>query len=288
MFESGERSLKVLVALGAALLLESCAGPEPWNQNFPLAFDEAHEQAATMEAQPVPLSRPLVVLAGYLDPGFGSSWTAWTLEDLVGDTRTLPVSFFWCASFAGCREKLIDSVDAAFPSDDPCWTTEVDVVALSMGGLVARDAAAPPTTPGRERRLKIARLFTIGSPHRGARLAATPCFLALHRDMRKESAFVKRLAEAYTESDFELFPYARLGDGMVGAENTAPEGESPLWVSNPAFSLAHLGSATDERILVDIALRLRGEEAYSRRDPSTGERAPKQEITRSPESGDAF
>jgi pimeloyl-ACP methyl ester carboxylesterase len=206
-----KRPLVRFATLACVVVVVSCAGPEPRNPDFPLLLDEAREQMATLESEPGHLARPVIVLAGYLAPGIGSWETARALEQLVGDARIVTVSFFFCGSFESCREKVIAAVDAAFPNSDPCWTTEVDVVALSMGGLVARDAAATPTDSEQPRRLRIARLFTIGSPHRGARLAAIPCFLRIHKDMRIGSAFIERLDRVYAQREFELYPYTQLG-----------------------------------------------------------------------------
>lgn len=255
------------VGLLALLLLESCCVGETRNPDFPLTFQEARERFTSLEKTPGQLQRPVVILGGYLDPGLGSWWVKRELRRLLGPGPLLNVNFFFCCSFAECREKLLREVEAAFPCDDPRRTTEVDVVALSMGGLVARHAAVAPDHNDAERkRLRIARLFTISSPHRGANLAAIPCFLTLHTDMHKESEFLAQLALEYARRDYELYPYARLRDWIVGAENTAPEGETPLWLSPRAFTPSHLAGATDKRILVDVALKLRGEPSYSVRN----------------------
>ena len=77
--------------------------------------------------------------------------------------------------------------------------------------------------------------------------------------MRTESEFLETLNAE--EPDYEIVPYARLGDEVVGASNAAPPGRNPWWVSRSWF-FAHAGS-TDMRILADIARRLRGEEPFA-------------------------
>jgi len=197
----------------------------------------------------------------------------------------ISVSFFFCGSFDGCRKRVIDAVEKAFPSDDPEWTTEVDVVAVSMGGLVARYAAAPPRAPkatttnaasqpttdrAPARRLRIARLFTISSPHRGAALAFLPTFNQLQIDMRAGSKFLQRLdafdelvepgsAQTRPSDSYELIPYVRLDDMIVGERNAAPAGWTPWWVPAEPFQDSHIFAMADPRIVADIARRLRGE-----------------------------
>ena len=61
------------------------------------------------------------------------------------------------------------------------------------------------------------------------------------------------------EADYEIVPYAVLRDGMVGATNTAPPGQEPIWVSGRLF-MSHLLIALESRIYTDVALRLRGEQ----------------------------
>ena len=227
-----------------------------------------------MRREPKGIERPLVVLGGYLDPGMGPWWTARRIRALTGDRRILSVGVGACTTFDECRRRVIDEVERAFPSADLRLTTEVDVLAISMGGLVARHAAiAPPHEEGAEgsppaKRLKIRRLFSISAPHRGARLARLPCFLPLHRDMRAGSQFLKELESAYAKRDYSLVPYVRLGDRLVGSANAAPQGEVPYWVSNPFIQPAHIGAVLDSRVLADIARRLRREEPFAK-EPRT-------------------
>ena len=84
---------------------------------------------------------------------------------------------------------------------------EVDVVAISMGGLIARYAAMP--LPDDSRQLRIRRLFTISTPHRGAKLAALPTFDQRQIDMRPGSAFLASLDDALADADYDLLPYVR-------------------------------------------------------------------------------
>jgi pimeloyl-ACP methyl ester carboxylesterase len=215
-----------------------------------------------MRQSPKRLQRPVVVLDGF-GPPLASWILAPNLKRTLGDDRVIGVTFVFAESFDECRRRVTDAVQRHFPSDDPDATTEVDVVAVSMGGVVARYAAAPGAT-ARGRRLRVARLFTISTPHRGADLAALPGLLGrLQLDMRPHSDFLTRLdrrtVAAPGQDTFELIAYTRLADRVVGERNTAPPGHTPLWLPNLPLEPSHLACFTDPRIVADIARRLRGE-----------------------------
>ena len=212
-----------------------------------------------MEKHPRPLVRPLVILGGWSDPGVSVSHLKREISRIVDDDRIVGVSFAFCRSFDECRREVIDAVDEAFAHDGEQWTQEVDVIAVSMGGLVARYAAAS-CSAGRS--LRIARLFTISTPHRGAGLAHLPTLNRLQIDMRPASKFLKLIDKE--NASFQLFPYVRLGDTIVGAINAAPPEQHPWWVPPAALQPSHLFGFRDARILADIARRLRAETPFAR------------------------
>lgn len=234
------------------------------NPSFDVSVPEAREALREMEAEPARLERPVVVLAGLFDPGLASWNLARQLRNLSGDERVISVAFPLAWNFDACRERAIAAVEEAFPAEEPGWTTEVDVVGVSMGGLVARYAAMEPEDQDEpERRLRINRLFTISTPHQGAALAAAPSPDPRQRAMRKDSGFLKELNDRYTDTGYELYPYVRLGDRMVGPENAAPPGEVPWWVPARFLQPDHLTATLDPRIIADIARRLRGESPFT-------------------------
>jgi pimeloyl-ACP methyl ester carboxylesterase len=233
------------------------------NPDFPLTHAGARAEMARMAHQPArpPLARPVVVLAG---------WRAWPMmaRSLAGALRRLcgapadqfaAVAFPWCTDFAVMTRRVVDLVQARWPSEDPAWTREVDVVGVSMGGLVARAAAAGL---GVERRLRISRLFTLGTPHRGAVLAARIAPDAPARDMRPGSALLAELdrvrAEGGDGAGYEIHAFARLRDSWIGPGHSAPPGQEAVWVSGTRL-LSHITIASDPRLVVEIARRLRGE-----------------------------
>jgi pimeloyl-ACP methyl ester carboxylesterase len=257
----------IAIALVALWMAAGGCATRPANRSFDVSATDARRALREMRNWPRPLERPVVVLDG-LGPPMASWLLAGELKRVLGDDSVLGVTFAFSDTFDNCRSHLVRAVEKHFPSDDPLLTAEVDVVAVSMGGVVARYAATPPGgTPGK--RLKVARLFTISSPHRGAQLAALPALLGRKQiDMREGSPFLRDLARRERESaDYEIVPYARLGDGVVGEHNAAPAGRTPRWLPNLPLEPAHLACFTDPRIVADIVRRLRGEPPFSTDPP---------------------
>jgi len=202
-------------------------------------------------------ARPLILIGGIRDTGPGIEAFKQTLAKVLDPKTILAVTLVDCTTFDSCRETLIDTVNQRFPTNDPQWTVPVDVVAISMGGLVARHAAAEL---GTKRRLKIKRLFTVSTPHRGALLVNQFFGLGpLHRDMKSDSSFLKMLDAHLVNASYKILPYTRLSDGVVGAANTAPPGQTPFWVSAQFLQPSHYFARRDAQILADIMSRLRSE-----------------------------
>jgi hypothetical protein len=267
-----------VAGLVAVICLAGCA-VRPMNPSFPLTSAEAETAIVRMEDQPRELARPVVVLTGWADPFFGSMYWKDALRDVGADPeQVLPLSFLFNTTFEGCRRKVVRAVERRWPSDDPTYTVEVDVIGFSMGGLVARVAAAPSTDAEAQgvdaKRLRIARLFTIATPHRGARLSAfslDPIMLDRRIvEMRSQSDTLVRLDKLRgTEgNDYLIIPYARSGDWVIGDDNAAPPGVVPWWVPTPPLHRPHQEAYRDARIEADILRRLRGEPPWTT-DPPT-------------------
>jgi len=261
--------------LAACLLLAGCATHQQ-NPSFQVARDEARAALARMEEDPVRLRRPVLVLGGWLDPGIAADGLHDQLESVTTNNEPIiAVSFLGVGSFEGARDRVTEALrehDLAAAETTPA----IDVVAFSLGGVVARYSAQSPRLaraadavgrgqtprPG----LRIRRLFTISTPHRGARLAPWASWDPVVRRIRPGSPFLDRLNSRLDEAGYRLYPYVRLGDGIVGPANAAPPGRTPWWVDKPAFSLGH-NAADDARIVADIARRLRGEPPFSTHPP---------------------
>jgi hypothetical protein len=240
---------------------------KPTNPSFTLTIPEARRALARMRREPRALERPLLVLGGYLEFGFSQAFLKSRFRRLTGDDRIVGVSFMLCGTFDECRRKAIAAVDREFPGADPHWTIEVDVVGVSMGGIVARYAAFRPEK-GDMRRLRVARLFTISSPHLGADRARLPAVIQLQRDMRADSEFIRRLNRPENAPAFPVFPYVRVSDHTVGAANAAPAGTTAWWVPGVPLQPPHSGAVIDARIIADIARRLRGEMPFATDPPA--------------------
>jgi hypothetical protein len=248
-----------------SIAIASCAA-EPVNPSFAISRVEAEQSLTDMAANPKPLPRPLVVLSGIYDPGFGARGVAKAIQPIAKpDAQIITVHFVGARTFEQCATRLVETIEARLPSTDENATIEIDVIACSMGGLVARYAAMDSfetvdAAPAR-RRLNIARLFTISTPHTGAKLAHAKSLDKRVADMNSESAFLNRLNT--TPADYEIIPYVRLNDELVGVRNAAPPGHDPIWVSNAPFKISHIEANDDPRILADIARRLRNETPHS-------------------------
>jgi hypothetical protein len=248
-----------LALAGLAVLIGPGCAPAP-NPSFPLTVSDAEAALSEMSETPRPLQRPLVILAGSGDPGVADAHLARHLGRCIDDDRIIRVTFEGTDTFDQCRTRVIERIDDRFGGGTPGWTIEVDIVANSMGGLIARYASDPDAG---ERAVRIACLFTLAAPFLGADMAKFASFNRICADMQPGSEFLAELNRTDKVYDYELIPYARLGDTWVGLENTAPPGEVPWWVPNRPFEAAHLVAYSDPRIIADIARRLRGETPYA-------------------------
>lgn len=264
----------ILLALSLALITGCFRMPE---QNTLLGT--THEQAVSdgrrMEKSPAPLRRPVVVLNGYHGLSTLSARVAHKLAAMTtGDEQDfLAISFTFDSQFDDMAAAATKEINRRWPSQVPGETIEVDVVGISMGGLVARWAAISPdqrsrtgptrirNVPPESRRLRIARLFTMGTPHRGAVMADLFSPDAAARDMEQGSAFLNTLDEHLPTAEYELVCYAQMRDYLSGATRCAPAGFTSIWTSGKLF-FSHLSLADNPVFLTDIAKRLRGEATH--------------------------
>ena len=269
------RRSTISICLVLSAWLSGCAGPV--NPSFPLTISAANADLERMREKPLPVQRPIVVLGGYADPGFATSHIRNRFRDRLRDAIIVTVTFADQRSMDEARRHLLETVQLKLPSDDPRSTVEVDVVASSMGGLIARYAAIPREG---ERVLRAARIFTISTPHLGASMAASLGWTPLMRELQPGSMLLGMLNDPAVFRSYELIPYTRTNDDMVGEHNTAPPGEMPWWTPAAPFHSGHLGAFDDPRINADILRRLRGESPFSSepRAPLPAPTAPDQGV----------
>lgn len=261
-----------VLGLVASLLIAGCVPMATNNPAWRFSADEIRADYKRLRAEPGTLERPVVVLSGYRSLHSMAERTQSRLIKLTTGERDdfLAVSYPFAADIGNAVDKAIRVIEERWPSDDPDETVEVDVVAISMGGLVARVAALPPEVRPRGstsgKRLNIRRVFTLASPHRGANLARFIRPDQAARDMRPGSDFLNALDALDTDRPYELVPYANLRDTWVGATRTAPIGMEPIWTGG-TFMFSHFAIPTDRRVLTDVARRLRGETPIAEPSP---------------------
>ena len=263
------RAFVGVVGTSALFGLASCIHLPRDNPAYPATNAEVQAAIEAMEETPVGLDRPVVVLSGWRSPAMSGSHLAGRIREVTGadEDRIISIGYMWGSDIPSIADKVAKRVAEEFGSVvDPLtgqhWTTEVDVVAISMGGLVARTAWADPNDVGRDAglRLDIGTLYTLGSPHRGAKLANWIRLDEASRQMQPGSSFLATLDDATLGDAHHLtiVPYATLRDTWVGATNASPHGQEPIWVPGRLVLSHHLISL-DDRILADLGRRLRGE-----------------------------
>ncbi len=221
--------------------------------------------AAPAAAIDPPLPRPVIVIGGFVDPGFTATHVASYVREETGEQRVLAVHPGWLLGFDDAAEMVVDAVEKHFPIDDLDETVAVDVIGISMGGLTARHAGAPGGNFGK--RLNIRRLYTTGAPHSGAQAANLFGVFGTAAAMRSNSRFMKRLAEREqlaTDDDYELVAWARGRDLTIGTSGLRlPEHLAGEFIHYPQawYTPSHLWVYRDGRILRDIVKRLEEEEA---------------------------
>lgn len=258
----GWRKSGAVVVLGAvAAFMSGCFPVWVDNPSFPHSNTEVETDWIRMKEDPVPLERPVVVLGGYHAV---SSWPKRVERRMIPVTSGDPddfllVAFPFHSSLGAAADDTVAAIEKRWPSDDPEWTVEVDVIGISMGGLVAREAYLDePIRGGPRKRLKVNTLYTLATPHQGATAAKYFAFDQAARDMRPDSAYLDELNARLPDAEYEIIAYTQLRDSTVGATRSAPPGEQPIWTGG-TFAWSHYTTPTNIRLLADIARRLRGE-----------------------------
>lgn len=255
----GGAAAATMAAAVAVAPLAGCFTLDVPNANFAVSTQEIWGEWHRLRGEPRELERPVVVLNGYRGTFLRGLNLGSDLAKLTSRSRDdfLVISYPLASDIPSVSRRIVAAVNARWPSEDPEHTIEVDVVGFSMGGLVARHAAMPPELSGNDCCLKIRTLFTLATPHRGARAAWVAVDRAVAQ-MRPGAPFLASLDERLEHCGYEIVPYAHTNDQIVGALNAAPIGQEPIWTAGTA-AFSHFTITTNRRVLVDIARRLRGE-----------------------------
>ncbi len=218
-----------------------------------------------MLAAPVALQRPVVVMGGWRAPPppvrLLSSRVARLTSGNAGD--------FLCVTHALAGD--VDSAAARAAERIGGWLAHrsaprsVDIIAISMGGLVARLLATGSVWADPADRIEVRRLFTLSTPHRGASLARWIRPDRAAAAMRAGSELYRRLDAALEDPATrpgEMYCYAQRLDWWVGTWNTAPRGHVLRCVHarGPiSAGFSHFTVHMHPGLVIELARRLRGE-----------------------------
>ncbi|MFK7962319.1 MAG: hypothetical protein AB8G96_17550 [Phycisphaerales bacterium] len=227
-----------------------------------LTIPAARDELARLGRGAEPLERPLLIFSGWGDPGVAGFVLVRALESAVLAGGEHPpihgVDFFTTFTPAACRERALNAAARALGAT-PGQPVEVDIIGKSMGGLVAREVARHQASVDQPS-LIVRRIFTISTPHRGARLAGLPTLDPRVVSMRSGSDFLVALdADLARPGAPPIHAYTRTGDWMVGEANTAPAGGTVAVLPRPWHEFGHIQAGGDPRIVADIVRRLRGD-----------------------------
>lgn len=224
----------------------------PTNLAVPVsALARARDQMLTT---PKPLDRPVVVIAGFADPGLYAALVARELCRLTSRTKPdfiLPtINPFADITQSGARVAAQVRSRLATRGLDP--DSPVDMVGMSMGGLVARTSGSGLI----DEPLKIRNLFTLGTPHRGAQIADTISPSTASDQMRPGSDFLQRLDSHPVPEHTHCFTMQ--GDKVIGPDSGVARGATEYRLpGRPGED--HLHIMADPLALMHIARLLRHE-----------------------------
>ncbi|MHC4908235.1 MAG: esterase/lipase family protein [Planctomycetota bacterium] len=262
--------LTIVFLLAVALAAGGCTNLTGPTDASPMSSADIRDEMTRMKAEPAELERPVAIIDGWLNLG-GAAVIERELLLLTGADDDEFVRHSYALIFSSLESnarRTIELIEENWPSDDPEWTTEVDVVGYSMGGIIARVGALPPAEgqPPRKR-LRIRRLFTIASPHRGvgpwlgwAMIDQMSWAASLYA-----GSYRAWLDEGLRDAEYELLCYGQGNDWVVGS-NYAPPGYGSIRAGGQ-FVFSHITAYGNHRHLADIAARLRGEEPLSPTPP---------------------
>ena len=241
---------RVVDLAGFALspLAQTCTNP-----GVNITRAEAKRDLERMKRDRRDLQRPVVLLNGY------HAWAGviCSPRDLLRDCTSrkaddfLAISYGLHTDFDRLRETVLKKVRERFGESQP-----LDVVGYSMGGILGRVCASGDDG------MRIERLFTLASPHRGAKLADRITIdsagtLDHHAGRSADSESHPQSTAAKSGPSF-IRCYTQTNDPVVGATRASPPGVHPVWVGGTKL-LSHFSTLHNPVLLADLARHLRGE-----------------------------
>ena len=187
---------------------------------------------------------PVILLHGF---GMNRTQWIWMARRLRarGHGPIYGLNYFSLASVDSAARSLSRFVDQVLSCER---RTEVDLVAHSMGGLVARHFIERLSGAR-----KVGRLITIGTPHHGTRLGRFGLFMPAARDLCFGSSFLSELGLVREGSAYTSI-WSRADAVVQPAESSSI---APAGVDEIFDDLGHLSLVLSPRVVDVIDARLR-------------------------------
>ena len=238
-------TLAVLVLTWGIFLSGCSAAEKKRSREVAMEQREAELELKSMAETPKPLRRPVLLLTGWLEPP--SNWNrfrTWLESSTVcSDREILCPDLRGPGGLAAAVEKVL-SICAD--------RGEVDVIAHSAGGLVAREAARGSRG---EKRLRIARLFAIATPHKGTpwgKFWPVLPYPLQAADCRPTSPFIASLDGDLSTASMPISTFWAEGDVVVPRESAQAVGAEHHSYSRPKGFFIHRKCAADPRLARDV------------------------------------
>ena len=241
-----KRATLAVLVLTWGIFLSGCTAAEKKRSREVAAEQrDAELELKEMAETPKPLRRPVLLLTGWMEsPSNWKRFRAWLESSTsVGDREILCPDLRGPGGLAAAVEQVL-----ALCAD----RGEVDVVAHSAGGLVAREAARESRG---DKRLRIARLFAIATPHQGSPwgkfwpILPYPLQAA---DCRPQSEFLASLDSDPSTASMPISNFWAEGDVVVPRESAQAVGVEHHAYSRPKGFFIHRRCAGDPRLARDV------------------------------------
>ncbi len=233
----------ILVAFGKEFLSQLCTVTlAPFG--FVVNMDRARNEGLGNEAPPV------LFVHGLSQSSMNWNWLIQKLRAKRRDRRFYTMNLRPVfGSIDGSAEQLHQRVEEVLRATGQ---GTLSLVGHSMGGLVIRAYLAKHGTQ------KVDKVFTIGTPHHGSRLAVLLPFWANLREMTPGSAWLKQQAKGDRVREVAFTSIYSVHDNLVVPYHSARlEGA----VHVPLTEVGHLGLLVDQRTLDVLERGLFGDNA---------------------------